>query len=476
MQEYDVVTKDKYVLKLHRIIHPQDIRRNGPQPGMKKPYLLLHGLIGSSASYVRNINSGYQAPSSVYDIKEKIRQSYNPKSNNFIYEWQSTAERFHGTSESEHHTVDQALHNKRTKRQFSDIEQIDFDVDSNDFGKKFKNAYKGFGMPIETKNLITNSLAFTLSNFGYDVWLINLRGNQYSKGSKGRFSVEDAEYWNFNIDTIVKEDLLAAINYVKSETQHHEPMGLVSYSYSSLYILNLLTKFPEYQGILQPVVMMAPTLLNPTGQGNKSKLFIQAVSKVLVAHNGPWPVIGRSSDVKIERIICQLPIASSLCRILEIVMLGNAQPKNIPKMLISDHATTLMRKDMSCGQTSTAILHQIVNNLSKENIHPNYIPYVHARNRNNGQSRRTVMLIHSKDDKISTMQDVSKIRDRALKTMALMDLVIKEPNFDHTDFLFAKQNQYLINAEIVRMVSVYDFLTQTPQPKLPDPHIQQRHK
>lgn len=491
VQEHNVVTKDKYVLKLHRIIHPQDIHSNGPKPGMKKPYLLLHGLIGSSASYVRNINPNYKAPNSVYNLREKIHQTYNPNSNNFIYhQWQSTAEKFHGTSETEVSTINQALHNLKTKRKFSDIDPIDFDGDSNDFGKQFKNAYKGFTMSMDTKHFITNSLAFTLCNFNYDVWLINLRGNQYSRESKSRYSSEDAEYWNFNIDTIVKEDLLAVINYVKNETQYHDSMGLVSYSFSSLYVLNLLTKFPDYQDTLQPIVMMAPTLLNPAGQGNKSKLFIKAVSKALVAHNGAWPVLGRSKNSKIERIICQLPIASGLCHLLEIVLYGGARTENIPKYLISDHKTQLIKKDMSCGQTSTAILHQIVDNLSHENIHPNYVPFVQARNRrekrHNQEGRRTVILIHSKDDKISTNQDVIKIRDKALKTMALMDLVIKEPHFDHTDFLFAKQNQYLVNAEIVRMVSIYDFLIdgnppsivteqQAPKSRQPNSSVQPRH-
>lgn len=462
------------MLKLHRIIHPEDVKSNGPRPGMKKPYLLLHGLIGSSASFVRNIDLKYQAPGSVFNLRKHVRQSFNSSSNSLLYPWQSTAEKFHGSSDIEKRTIEQALHNKRTKRQFASINEVDFDADTNSFGRDFKQAYRGFTMPYDSKDFITNSLAFTLSNFNYDVFLINLRGNYYSKEFKGRYTADDAEYWNFNIDTIVKEDLLAVTNFVKSETQFSSAMGFISYSFSSLHVLGLLSKFSDYQETLQPVVMIAPTLLNPTGQSSRSKLFIRTVSNFLVAHNGPWPAAGRSKHGKLERLICQLPVTSSLCSLLEIVLYRRAKPENIPRLLLPNYKAKLLKKDTSCGQTSAAVLHQIVDNLSGENINPKFVPFVQARNRQmKGRGvRRSVMLIHSKDDKISTSQDIDKIRDKALKTMVLTDVVIKEPNFDHTDFLFGKANQYLVNAEIVRMVSVFDYMTDHPAAP-PQPNHQQ---
>ncbi len=42
------------------------------------------------------------------------------------------------------------------------------------------------------------SLAFTLADMGYDVWLGNFRGNTYSRGHVIFDSLHDNTYWKFS--------------------------------------------------------------------------------------------------------------------------------------------------------------------------------------------------------------------------------------------------------------------------------------
>ncbi len=62
-----------------------------------------------------------------------------------------------------------------------------------------------------------DSLAFTLAEAGYDVWLGNTRGNRYScKHTSLKFS--DEKYWDFSIDEIARYDLPDTIDHILGVT------------------------------------------------------------------------------------------------------------------------------------------------------------------------------------------------------------------------------------------------------------------
>ncbi|XP_031781629.1 lipase 3-like [Nasonia vitripennis] len=57
------------------------------------------------------------------------------------------------------------------------------------------------------------SLAYILSNHGYDVWLGNARGSTYSKRHK-RLSTRNPEYWDFSWNELGVYDIPACVTYV----------------------------------------------------------------------------------------------------------------------------------------------------------------------------------------------------------------------------------------------------------------------
>src|SRR5699024_11061645 len=46
---------------------------------------------------------------------------------------------------------------------------------------------------------VGNTLGFVLATSGYDVWLLNARGNIYS-ANHTKYQFEDQEFWNFSLD------------------------------------------------------------------------------------------------------------------------------------------------------------------------------------------------------------------------------------------------------------------------------------
>ena len=457
VREFKVLTKDNYELKLHRLIHPSDFRSNGPAPRTKKPYLLLHGLIGSSASWLLNVQDQFAAPPSTFDGHKSIRATLSQLGQTYQeHQWQSTADRLRRASEG------QELPDKWAKPSqvpMARLVQVETDNDPTPFGRDFKQAHRKWDLPKEALPHVSNSLAFTLSNFGYDVWLLNLRGNKYSRGYNGRHSADsaDSQYWDFNIDTLIREDLLATINFIQREVRCQEPVGLVSYSYSSLHVMGLLSKFPTYQRALQPIIMLAPTLLTGTAKGKRMRLTMKTVSKVLMSRNGPFP---SKHESKIEELVCSLPVASKLCRLFQMLLSGQMKrATTLKSYLYNDRKTALIEQDARCGQTSKAVLHEIIDNLSRENIPPKFMAFAAQRQLPGSKvPQRSVILVHSAQDEIASVPEVEKIRDSALRGLTLADYVINERDFGHADFLFSRRNQYLVNAEVARMVLLFDHL------------------
>lgn len=63
------------------------------------------------------------------------------------------------------------------------------------------------------------SHAFTLADKGYDVWVVNTRGNKYSREHKWLDSDKDLAYWDkaYSLE-IAKNDVPAFIEYAKKHS------------------------------------------------------------------------------------------------------------------------------------------------------------------------------------------------------------------------------------------------------------------
>lgn len=478
VEEHTVRTHDNYVLTMHRIVHPSQaqVPSTGGQRG--KPFVLVHGLVGSSASFLRLVPKHYVAPARVFDARHQAEQLLSHRANQYATEWESTADRLQATHEGdksasiESLSIAAKLMGKSSRKHFADVVQLDYDGDATRFAREFRQAHKKFDLPREAAQThVTNSLALTLSNFGYDVWLVNLRGNQYARTYNGRMSADQAEYWDFDIDTIVREDLPASLSHVRqvSGWPADKPIGLTAYSYSVAHVLALLTKFPQYQVSLQPLVLVAPTLMTGTKHNFGFKYFMQTITKTLISSNGPFPSVARGKGDRIERLVCSIPVARKLCRLFETLLHGH--PPTLSNLVVETKQTRFVRRDVDCGQTSTRVLHQIIENLKQVAIHPKYMA-AHETRRSNlrgiaALQRRSVMLVHAESDDVAPPAEVSKIRDSALKGLALVDYVIQTPRFTHTDFLFDKRNQYLVNAEIARFATLFDLMIERPEANEP---------
>ncbi|KAG8489441.1 hypothetical protein CXB51_017813 [Gossypium anomalum] len=98
------------------------------------------------------------------------------------------------------------------------------------------------------------SLAFVLSDNGYDVWIANSRGTKYSKGHKS-LSPNDPAYWDWSWDELVAYDLPATFQYVYDQTG--QKLHYVGHSQGTLIALAALSK-DQLLNMLRSAALLCP--------------------------------------------------------------------------------------------------------------------------------------------------------------------------------------------------------------------------
>ena len=198
-REYDVVTRDGYILTIQRIINPLVDESHRPH---LKPVILQHGLLSSSVDWV--INSPHVHPEA-YPARDRPVKS--------------------------------------------EAEQV------RDLLSTESNSIDGHQLASDSQKH-PNALGFYLSNQGYDVYLTNSRGNKYGQRHVNMSSWLP-KFWDFTFDEQIKYDLPGTIEFIQRLTNQTK-VGYVGHSQGTTMVFGLLSDQPEYADIIEPVVALAP--------------------------------------------------------------------------------------------------------------------------------------------------------------------------------------------------------------------------
>ncbi|XP_016840204.1 lipase 3 isoform X1 [Nasonia vitripennis] len=100
------------------------------------------------------------------------------------------------------------------------------------------------------------SLAYILSNAGYDVWMGNSRGNTYSKAHVN-MSSSDSKFWEFSWHEMGIYDLPATIDHILNATGQKK-LHYVAHSQGGTVLLVIMSERPEYNEKIGKVALFAP--------------------------------------------------------------------------------------------------------------------------------------------------------------------------------------------------------------------------
>ncbi|CAH0713079.1 unnamed protein product, partial [Brenthis ino] len=100
------------------------------------------------------------------------------------------------------------------------------------------------------------SLAYLLTDAGYDVWLGNVRGNKYSRRHVTKH-VSNPDFWQFSIDEIALMDLPVMIDYALKVSEQKK-LIYIGHSQGSTIFFALAATHPEYREKITMMFALSP--------------------------------------------------------------------------------------------------------------------------------------------------------------------------------------------------------------------------
>ncbi|CAL8080431.1 unnamed protein product [Orchesella dallaii] len=103
------------------------------------------------------------------------------------------------------------------------------------------------------------NLAFKLADAGYEVWLANARGTDYSRQHTKLNAERDIEYWNFSFHEIALYDFPAILDVISSETGE-ENIYFIGHSMGGAVYAIALAEMPELNQRVRAGFLLAPAI------------------------------------------------------------------------------------------------------------------------------------------------------------------------------------------------------------------------
>lgn len=400
-EEYNVVTKDGYILTIQRIVNPlikPDYRSK------MKPVILQHGLMSSSVDWVINSFKVRPAPFPINDNENEDNEDSLP--------------------------VNSVAASRSEETEEEDEEEQNQMDDSQD---------------------CPNSLGFFLANKGYDVFLANSRGNIYGQ-KHVNISAWSPKFWDFTYDQQIAYDLPDTIEFVQKLTSHQK-VGYVGHSQGTLMIFGLLSEKPEYADIVEPVVALAPVAyvnhaISPV------KYF--AVYTPIFEHVNMWFATSNVAVKYLGPIVCGPEvIRKDICANILFLSVGFNEEE------LDESRVSAYLSHMPSGTSVKNIAHYgqgiISGRFAKfdHGVLANQIIYGQTKAPDYDLSKirsKSLALFIAENDWLASPKDVAHLRaDLRVEPFAVVNMTEDKPKWNHIDFVYGKDAGHLVNSRIYQI-------------------------
>ncbi|KAI5646483.1 alpha/beta hydrolase fold domain-containing protein [Phthorimaea operculella] len=302
-----------------------------------------------------------------------------------------------------------------------------------------------------------NSLAYLLSDAGYDVWLYNARGNKYSK--RHTRNLTSKRYWNFSYEEMGSQDLPACIDYILRSTSRQE-LAYVGFSQGTTIFFVMCSMRPEYNDKIKHAILLAPVawvsslkypfidILSPNLE--QLAIFTENIGMHEIFSDNP---LVNSYHAEVCRISS---MAKIFCELEYLISFGM---KNIS--FITPDRLPVVASHMPAGASTKTFVHFMQGYATKKFQRFNYYKrdeniMVYGSSKpplyNLSLVRAPVSLISSEVDWFSTFKDVQRLK-KSLPNIVNSEVLNKSLDFTHLEFVYGARAKALVNNPVVSLLS-----------------------
>ncbi|XP_076683518.1 lipase 3-like isoform X1 [Andrena cerasifolii] len=296
-------------------------------------------------------------------------------------------------------------------------------------------------------------LGFLLSNWGYDVWMGNVRGTRYARKHKW-MTTKDKEYWSFSWHEMGLYDLPAMIDYILA-TNKQQKILYAGHSQGSTAFFVMASERPEYQKKIAAMFALAPATFMSKSTSVLFKLLVPFRNdlKALTDLIGMYEFMPTGTFIQeVAKLACKdggilQPLCSSV-----IFLIAGPGDVEFNKTLISD----IVQYDPA-GASTRQFVHyaQLMNSGNFEQydhgIAGNLKKYgqIHPPKYNLGSVKIPVYLHYGSKDVFVNVKDLYQLY-KALPNA--QKFLVPATAFTHLDFVWSKRTDTLVYNKILSLM------------------------
>lgn len=302
------------------------------------------------------------------------------------------------------------------------------------------------------------SLAVALARDNYDVWAMNYRGNKYSRRHTKMNPDSDQEFWNFSAHEIGYYDVPANIDFVLKKTGEQR-LSIIGYSEGTMAMYVLGATRPEYNDKVKVLISLAPIcFIQNTGLFMTLVLQMAPILNIGLEALNSEEVIGQNSTTKaiLEEVCSQKYSGYQTCLLNGLFLVTGSNPNEIEPEFFP-----IILGHFPAGTSRKNLYHLV--QISQRG---KFSDYDYGLAQNMARYKRPtppdydlnkvtmkIALIVAKNDKISTIKDVEKLRKRLPNVVEYR--VMKNDAFNHVDYVWGKSTHKTLFPHIFRILNKY---------------------
>ncbi|XP_065225612.1 lipase 3-like isoform X2 [Planococcus citri] len=292
-------------------------------------------------------------------------------------------------------------------------------------------------------------LAYLLADQGYDVWMINVRGNTFSRNHT-QYTANDPEFWNFSFDEIGSIDLPTTIDFILDKTNHTQLLCICDSAGNVMFYI-MLSHLPQYNNKVIAQVSLAlyyhPKMI-PDSDLQMLSEGGSAIDDVL----GPFLEHDQTTKLGIQFLSTLQKLNGYTLYDYMLYLVYGLRADHInreimPSIYANFPAGTSFKVSRHLVQLRTSFSHYDHGPAKNLEIYGTQLPPEY----NISNIRVPVRLYHAKGDFAATPQEVQFLYDNLPIKAGVIE--IADPNFSHMDFLYNEHNNELFNYDVIQFVN-----------------------